>query len=237
MGGTTQPGAATTIGYDGPNELRGRKFYRHHGNALNRLEYERASRRCDHQNRSVRGVRAPGNVFQFTIDFHNLAPVELGALLWTLRLGEEGCFFRLGYAKPLGFGSVKLSVDRVELLDLSVRYGNLTASGWRNATPYERSDWQARFATAMERCYGNPLQKLPNIADLIALLSDPERGQPLPIHYPRTDIYPDPEGKNFEWFVANKVKSKKVANAGPNLTLEVPGKEEGMILLEKTSEQ
>ncbi|MCS6842588.1 MAG: TIGR03986 family CRISPR-associated RAMP protein, partial [Roseiflexus sp.] len=180
-----QPGAATTIGYDGPNELRGRKFYRHHGNALNRLEYERAERRCDHQNRSARGVRAPGNVFQFTIDFHNLAPAELGALLWTLRLGDEGCFFRLGYAKPLGFGSIKLSMDRVELLDPSIRYGSLATSGWRNATPYERGDWQARFGEAMKRCYGKSLRDLPNIADLIALLSEPGRGQPLPVHYPR----------------------------------------------------
>lgn len=232
-----QPGAATTIGYDGPNEVRGRKFYRHHGDALNRLEYERAERRRDHQNRSVRGVRAPGNVFQFTIDFRNLAPVELGALLWTLRLGEEGCFFRLGYAKPLGFGSVKLSVDRVELLDLSARYSSLAASGWRNATTYELSDWQARFGEAMKRCYGKPIWKLPNIADLIALLSNPKLGQPLPVHYPRTDIYPDPEGKNFEWFVANKVKSKKVADAGPNLMLEVPGSETGLIVLEKIHEQ
>lgn len=232
-----QPGAAITVGYDGPNELRGRKFYRHHGNALNLLEYERAERRRDHQNRSVRGVRAPGNVFQFTIAFHNLAPVELGALLWTLRLGEEGCFFRLGYAKPLGFGSVKLSVDRVELLDLSARYSSLNASGWRNATTYELSDWQARFGEAMKRCYGKPVWKLPNIADLIALLSNPKPGQSLPVHYPRTDIYPDPEGKNFEWFVANKVKSKKVADAGPNLTLEAPGSETGLFLLEKINDQ
>lgn len=89
----------------------------------------------------------------------------------------------------------------------------------------------------MKRCYGKPIWKLPNIADLIALLSNPKLGQPLPVHYPRTDIYPDPEGKNFEWFVANKVKSKKVADAGPNLMLEVPGSETGLIVLEKIHEQ
>lgn len=234
----TQPGAAMTIGYDGPNQLRGRKFYRHHGNALNRLEYERAQQRRDHQNRSVRGVRAPGNVFQFTIDFHNLAPVELGALLWTLNLsGDEGCYFRLGYAKPLGFGSVKLQVESVELLDHQQRYSSLQQTGWRRATPHDRGTWLACFEQAMKRCYGKPLRELPNIVDLIALLSDQKRGQPLPVHYPRTDTHPHPEGKNFEWFVANKVKSRKAANAGPNLTLEIPDNEQGLILIEKARQQ
>ena len=236
-----QPGAATTIGYDGPNILRGRKFYRHHGKALNRLEYERAGRRQDHQNRTVRGVRAPGNVFEFTIDFHNLAPVELGALLWTLNLSDlsdnEQCFFRLGYAKPLGFGSVRLSVVQVELLDPGTRYRSLQTSGWRTATFSERSRWLERFATAMRRCYGKPLYELPNIVDLIKLLRGPEKGQPQHIHYPRTNLQPDPDGKNFEWFVANKAKSTKVDQAGPNLTLEMPDVEKGLILLEKEKKE
>lgn len=229
-----KPGAAATIGYDGPNELRGRKFYRHHGDALNRLEYERAGSRCDHQNRSVRGVRTPGNVFEFTVDFRNLAPVELGALLWTLNLSsDEGCFFRLGYAKPLGFGSVKLSVERVELVDLSGRYNSLRISGWRSATLAERSDCLARFETAMQRCYGKPLHKLPNIADIFTLLTEPKPTQPSHIHYPRIDLTSDPEGRNFEWFVANKAKSTKLDEAGPNLPLELPACEQGLPLLQK----
>lgn len=233
-----KPGAATSIGYDGPNELRGRKFYRHHGNALNRLEYERAERRRDHQNRSVRGVRAPGNVFVFTIDFHSLSPLELGALLWTLYLSsDEGCFFRLGYAKPLGFGSLKLSVQCIDLIDVSARYASLNASGWRSANLWERSRWLECFETAMKRCYGKPLRELPNIADLIALLSQPKRNQPSHIHYPRTEVQPQPDGKNFEWFVANKAKSTRVNEAGPNLALEVPDAQEGLVLLEKVKQR
>ncbi len=232
------PGAATTIGYDGPNFLRGRKFYRHHGEALNRLDYERAERRRDHQNRSVRGVRAPGNVFEFTIDFHNLAPVELGALLWTLNLSsDEECLFRLGYAKPLGFGSVKLFVEQVEFLDLSSRYNSLSVSGWHGATLTERSNCLARFETAMQRCYGKPLREQPNITDLIALLTEPKRSQPHHIHYPRIDLRPDPDGKNFEWFVANKAKSTKPEKAGANLPLDLPGMEQGLPLLQKVEKK
>ncbi|MFZ2358929.1 MAG: TIGR03986 family CRISPR-associated RAMP protein [Anaerolineae bacterium] len=233
-----KPGAATTIGYDGPNTLRGRKVYRHHGAALNRLEFERAGQRRDHQNRSVRGVRASGNVFEFSINFHNLAPVELGGLLWMLNLSsDEGCFFRLGYAKPVGFGSVRLSVEQIELMDSSARYNSLTESGWRSATISERGNWLARFETAMQQCYSEPLRALRNIADLMALLTDPKSGQPSHMHYPRTDLKPDPEGKNFEWFVASKVKSTKLENAGRNLPLELPENERGLPLLKKAEKR
>lgn len=229
-----QPGAAETTGYDGPNELRGRKVYRHHGAALNRLEYERAGKRRDHQNRSVRGVRSPNNVFEFTINFHDLAPVELGALLWTLNLSEEGCYFRLGYAKPLGFGSVRLTVERVELIDMDRRFQSLDVDGWSVASPTEKSIWLERFETAMKRCYDHPVRQLSNIRDLIAFLSEPQNAARLHIHYPRTDVRPDPEGKNFEWFVANKVKSLTPEKAGPNLPLDAPGEEQGLRLLAKT---
>lgn len=232
-----RPGAAATIGYDGPNMLRGRKFYRHHGDSLNRLNYERAERRRDHQNRTVRSVRAPGNIFEFTINFHNLAPVELGALLWTLNLADEGCFFRLGYAKPLGFGSVRLSVKYIELLDPEMRYASLNQEGWRIASFKERSTWLERFETAMQSCYGKPMRELPNVLDMLTLLSEPRPGQPRHIHYPRADQQPDPEGKNFEWFVANKAKSSKAEKAGPNLVLEIPGEEKGLTLLTKTKKQ
>lgn len=228
----TSSGAAETIGYDGSNELRGRKVYRHHGAALNRLEYERAGRRRDHQNRSVRGVRAPGNVFEFTIDFHNLAPVELGALLWTLNIGDEGCHYRLGYGKPLGFGSVRLAIERVDLFDLEERYQSLDTSGLRRVTMAEK-DWLERFELTVERCYGRPIRDLVSIRDLFTLLREPGKAQSARIHYPRTGVKPDPEGKNFEWFVANKAKSTQVEKAGPNMGLEEPGMEEGFPLLAK----
>jgi CRISPR-associated protein (TIGR03986 family) len=226
---------AETIGFDGANQLRGRKFYRHHGNALNRQEYERADRQQDNQNRSVRGVRVPGNRFSFTIDFNNLAPLELGALLWVLQLGDEGCYCRLGYAKPLGFGSVKLEPDTVQLLDFSTRYRELNHVGaWRRATTQERSNWLYRFEQAMKKCYGRSIRDLENLRDLFALLRDPGSQLPRQIHYPRSTPKPDPAGKNFEWFVGNKRKNKNPQSAGPNLPLEIAATDSvGLPLIQK----
>lgn len=48
--------------------------------------------------------------FQFKIRLHNIRPVELGALLWSLDFGEnDKCCHALGMGKPFGLGQVKLS--------------------------------------------------------------------------------------------------------------------------------
>jgi CRISPR-associated protein (TIGR03986 family) len=60
------------------------------------------------QNRSITGWIKPGEQFTFDLHLINAVPEEIGALLWLLDL-PEGHFFRLGYGKPLGLGSLKLS--------------------------------------------------------------------------------------------------------------------------------
>jgi CRISPR-associated protein (TIGR03986 family) len=102
--------------------LRGRKVYPHQKD-LERQYWAwpvRNSESCFYaqpgdertdQNRSILGWVKPGAVFKFSIHFTNLTDVELGALLWLLDL-PEGCFHRLGGGKPLGFGSVRLEIDR-----------------------------------------------------------------------------------------------------------------------------
>ena len=67
----------------------------------------------------------PGTVFRSRLTFHNLRPVELGALLWTLSFGDEAAFgddpsgvtkrHRLGMGKPLGLGEVTVRVTGLEI--------------------------------------------------------------------------------------------------------------------------
>lgn len=208
------------IQYKAGYKLRGRKFYHHHGKLLNRQEFERAGN-ADHkqdlQNRSVRGVRRPGNGFAFTIQFENLAEVELGALLWTLKLGEnEGCHLRLGYGKPLGFGSVKVNQVELTTINWATRYqsswltqSSVSAQANRDASRKLQEDCLAAFDGAMKAAYGRSVFDLPHMQDLYAILKEPDPQWPSRIHYPRAprpqhNHAPDPEGKNFEWFVGNK---------------------------------
>jgi hypothetical protein len=212
--------------------------YRYNGEA-NPQEYTRATDAehdgKDDQNRTVHGVRRPGNKFQFTIDFHNLAPVELGALLWALELEGKGVH-RLGFAKPPGFGSVKIEVTALKLMEPGERYESLSATGgWRDGLT-QKDGWVQAFQEAMQELYGQPFAQLSNVRDLLALLGEPPD---LPIHYPRPPhkergkwvTTPDPEGKNLEWFVGNKRKG------GPKHALKLADEDtEGLPLLDKQGE-
>ena len=131
-------------GYDknGKKQLRGRKHYWHHkglevgkdkaedywdpsdppdpSKDQNR-EYIRTGRKKDPQNRSIKGWIEPRNAFEATLYVQNLQPEEVGALLWLLTLnkglneGDDKHYFRLGYGKPLGFGSVRIEIDTARL--------------------------------------------------------------------------------------------------------------------------
>jgi len=221
-----QPSA--TIDYDSPNaSLRGRKVYRHHGEQASEQEYKRAGGKKDDQNRSVQGALKPGTTFAFVVDFENLHPLELGALLYAIQL-EDGMFHRLGYAKPLGFGSVKITVEQVQLIDWSTRLGSLTIdAGWVNVPSDKMQEYKKAFLSTMRRLYGDEFESIV-LSDLRALLGEPPN---LPIHYPRTGETPDPEGKNFEWFVGNKRRESH------GVTLPIaPRDTEGLPLMNKKGE-
>lgn len=60
-----------------------------------------------------------GAKFSFTLRYHNLRPVELGALLSSLTFhGTENTYHSIGMAKPLGYGKVKLTISNSHELDI-----------------------------------------------------------------------------------------------------------------------
>ena len=53
-----------------------------------------------------------GSTFHGNISFHNLRPVELGALLSALTFhGTSGCYHSIGQGKPYGFGKVTYNIE------------------------------------------------------------------------------------------------------------------------------
>jgi CRISPR-associated protein (TIGR03986 family) len=212
--------------------LRGRKFYRHHGAtpsqyAPGQYEYERAGKIPDGQNRTVRGVLKEGALFECTVDFENLAPEELGALLWVLELEDDMCH-RLGYGKPLGFGSISITVKQLELFDPQDRYASLLNTGWQPVLPAQQigndteqqpkqPDWKQQYRDKMEEIYDESFEQLPNIQDLRKLLSTPDVEH---IHYPRNGERPDEQGENFRWFMKHKGTTPlKLADSDDGLPL------------------
>jgi len=215
-----KPATGNTNYNDHKNRLRGRKFYRHIGEwetltDQQKQEHHRAGEERDKQNRTVFEVLAPSAEFTFQLNFENLQPVELGALLWSLQL-EDGMFHRLGFAKPLGFGSVKIYVTDVKVYQPLERYTSIfpkkvessqTAENETHTMQIKVNNWIKLFVEQLEKQYcekGKTFFDLANVADLKALLSTQATKPMLPIHYPRQAKIASNDSENFKWFMGNK---------------------------------
>ena len=210
----------------------------------------------DSQNRSIKGWIKPGTEFRVSLYVQNLQPEEVGALLWLLSLPEKH-YFKLGYGKPLGFGSVTMEVDKARLKNGCLPLG--TGEDWKgyyadlnaclpatldvdtqcaciqkfqdsmvdaydpiqanNAVDVESDDKKSTnlsFSDQLESIQSQRPTTPENQAQLIEqrfvklsfiegfkqVLKGPN--SEYPIHYPRRNSKPNPEGKNYEWFMDNE---------------------------------
>lgn len=71
---------------------------------------------CQNENMTTRFIPLDaGSVFNGEIYFHNLRPIELGALISAITFhGKNDCFHSIGMAKPLGYGKVSISIKTIE---------------------------------------------------------------------------------------------------------------------------
>ena len=219
----------SNAGYKAGKALRGRKHYWHHKGceaenepnywdpmAKNR-EYRRTGGETDSQNRSIKGWIKSGTKFKASLYVQNLQCVEVGTLLWLLSL-PEGHYFRLGYGKPLGFGSLTMEIDKKRLRDGCIPLG--TSENWKAyyadldacspATLDEnmQSKCIQQFKDSMKDAYQEQnFNNLSFIEGFLQVLGGP--GSDDSIHYPRRNRTPDPEGKNYEWFMDNENGRKR----------------------------
>lgn len=132
---TALPKRLTTYGDlpgDAGGDLAGRKFYRHQPDAQTQAncyaptqEEKQRDTNTEERGPLVRYLSRPGSRFRCTLRFDSLRPWELGALLaaldpklieahfadLALPASPEGYAHKLGFGKPLGLGSVRLTLD------------------------------------------------------------------------------------------------------------------------------
>jgi CRISPR-associated protein (TIGR03986 family) len=191
----------------------------------------------DNQNRSIQGWVKPGTEFTFDIHVTNLSKVELGALLWLLSLPENH-YHRFGGGKPLGFGSVRLQIDtaHTQLHD---------GQGWKqiystldDCKPItaDRTALVQAYREAVRTSYGQSMsfEQVPFIAAWLKMATG--HADNLPTHYPRArqqrhgnSVPPHPEGKAYEWFVAN---DRTGQNGGPQVSLPNLANDGGLPMLD-----
>lgn len=180
-----------------------------------------SNKQRDNQNRSIEGWIKPETKFEFDIHLTNLSEVELGALVWLLQmnngLAEAKYFHRFGGGKPLGFGSVKLELDETKS---DIRSGKELAEQRYTSLGNDVrkcENVKTNFVDKFESAY-----KTAGYERIIESFKAACEGfnDNKPIHYPRKDKSPNPEGKNFEWFVANSSKDGRKLSL-PNLDSEI----------------
>ncbi len=225
-------------GYVPGKGLRGRKVYPHHHGLLDShwekpledrtqspqgpwQEYRRPTQngqeQRDDQNRSILNWVKPGSRFSFDIHVTNLSKVELGALLFLLHLPKNH-FHRFGGGKPLGFGSVRLSVDDCSLWtgeSLRERYCSWDS---QNSSEDVSKDVIVAFKDAVIRAYGHVgsgvFEQVPFIKAFFRTCEG--FNDSLQVHYPRVTQGgqpgpPNATGESFKWFVANEKQGARYA--------------------------
>ncbi len=197
-------------GYTGKNRLRGPKVYPHHVD----FNIDTVTGALPgSQNRTIEGYVSKSAEFSFDLHITNLSKFELGALLWLLSM-EDGCFLRLGLGKPLGFGSVKAKIDRVQLADGKTWIDSI-GSGSPPASIVGAifiAETISPFITEFKDPKNNSVLKVLDDFQTAA------RGFPATqTHYPRLPNQQPGDGKHFEWFTKNE------SGQGYNLPDLTPG--------------
>lgn len=115
-------------GYDTPGDLAGRKFYLDREDAYTHEPWKEDPPDKNNTRSTVAlEVSKPGRRFRFTIRFRDLEPEELAAVVVALCpdrfkdvLGgthPQGYCSKLGYARPLGWGSVRIEAKKLLFLN------------------------------------------------------------------------------------------------------------------------
>ena len=124
-----QNGETITKSYnDDDFKLRGVKQYWLHEKANTKPEVDEKKQK---DMLSYLNPVKPGTKFKGKIRFHNLTELELGLLLWSLKL-EDASWMNMGKAKSFGYGAIKLTIGKVKFLNWEKAYAldSVSMSPW-----------------------------------------------------------------------------------------------------------
>ena len=167
--------------------IRGHKHYWHKGDAsLSQIQESDPLSANDTQHTRIQPLRS-GVKFHFRIDFENLLPAELGALLWVLNVAANDNYrLKIGMGKPLGMGAIKLTSD-LFLMNRISRYQSLFAENtWETTTNLDskigkaaQADFERFVLKTLKESSAKDLAGVERIKMLLNLLSwpgpDPEK--------------------------------------------------------------
>ena len=166
--------------------INGRKFYWHQNSVAPQ------AKEANSLNTTVRPLKA-GVTFRGKIYFEDISKEELDELCYVIETGESGKLtdkkhgYKLGHAKPLGYGSVALQVDRVLLKKAALDTENATVV-------FSENEYEEKEMPAFEEAILRDFRKYTDFE----LLKEED------VHYPRPQKA-DKDGNYpiFAWFAEN----------------------------------
>ncbi|MDQ1249641.1 MAG: hypothetical protein QG597_4017 [Actinomycetota bacterium] len=166
------------------------------------------------QSRSIADCIPQGAYFRTTMRFMNLTRLELGALLYLVTL-PQAYHHRLGMGKPLGFGSVHVSLDRdtSRIWDHEQR-----RHGYRTLS--DANDVALPTAEAVADVVSDFLAATQSDESSRRTWERLSAGYAGAVHYPRTQP-PGPPEDGYTWFVTNEHDTKE--RLGRRVALPKPG--------------
>lgn len=179
--------------YDLPEATpRGRKMYWH----------SKISKDNNKKRNLNNTVEAVNGKFRFKIYFDEITREQLDTLLWTITLGDNNLNsslqHKLGHAKPLGYGSVKLQVVKQVIRYLSYNKQNERLEVTLNKITKENINIPSRLDT--KSLAEKSILKMANVRSV------PNN---IPVMYPRGE-----DNKNrqniYSWFANNRKNSASV---------------------------
>lgn len=106
-----------------------------------------------------------GTSFKGRITFHNLKECELGALIAALTFnGHPDCCHSIGEAKPLGYGKVKISIDKLSVISIKDIFAKTD-----DPTQQETDYYFNKFKDVMTENIGTGWENSNSIRELCAL--------------------------------------------------------------------
>lgn len=214
------------VGYRDGHRLRGRKVYPHQPAAEQPDWFTPGKSRAwesndpTNQNRTFERAVRQGARFSFDVVVRNLDAVELGALLEVIALSSGDGRLRLGYGRPLGFGSVQLTLDEVRVEtgeDRRARLDRFDTSAPPTLEAEEVAKLRGSFTAAFAEAFKEPFEQH-RIGRAVAAEA---RGfdDEVEVTYPRTRKPDDP---TYTWFVNNERDPHGKKAALPLLDLDQP---------------
>ncbi len=170
---------------------RGRKFYWHSSHEQTVMEEENS-----HLNASMEAMRAgDGVAFRSRIYFDMITEEQLSQLKWVLTFGynkvSDNHLHKIGHARPVGYGSVKMSIESIGIRKVSFSESKLCYKIDTEAVD-ENSTFACPWGIGAYR-----IKALLKMSDFKAVGN-------LPVDYPRISDY---EREIFKWFANNRRNS------------------------------